>query len=60
MDLKTVKTQLFNSGEVVKWAYFQKKWSISLRNHLALLVNITLNCHVGGFDIACHEAIIRF
>jgi len=25
---------------------------------LALWVNITLNCHVVGFDIACHEAII--
>jgi len=24
MDSKTVKTQLFNSGGVVKWAYFQK------------------------------------
>jgi len=24
------KTQLFNSGGVVKWAYFQKKWSIPL------------------------------
>jgi len=25
------KTQLFNSGEVVKWAYFQKNWSIPLK-----------------------------
>jgi len=25
------KTQQFNSGGVVKWAYFQKKWSIPLR-----------------------------
>jgi len=25
------KTQLFNSGGVVKLAYFQKKWSIPLR-----------------------------
>jgi len=24
------KTQLFNSGGVVKWAYFQKNWSIHL------------------------------
>jgi len=24
------KTQLFNSGGMVKWAYFQKKWSIPL------------------------------
>jgi len=24
------------------------------------LVNITLNCHVVGFDIGCHEAIITF
>jgi len=24
---KNCKTQLFNSGGVVKWAYFQKKWS---------------------------------
>jgi len=30
MDLKMGKTQLFNSGGVVKWAYFQKKWSIPL------------------------------
>jgi len=29
-----------------------------LRNHLALLVSITLNCQVVGFDIGCHEAII--
>jgi len=25
---------------------------------LSLWVNITLNCHVVGFDIGCHEAII--
>jgi len=31
----------------------------NLRNHLALLVNITLNCHVVGFDIGCHEAIMN-
>jgi len=24
------------------------------------MVNITLNCHVIGFDIGCHEAIITF
>jgi len=30
----------------------------NLRKHLALLVNITLNCQVVGFDIGCHEAII--
>jgi len=30
----------------------------NLRNHLALWVNITLNCHEVGFDIGCHEAII--
>jgi len=24
------KTQMFNSGGVVKWAYFPKKWSIPL------------------------------
>jgi len=30
MESKMVKTQLFNSGGVVKWAYFQKKWSIPL------------------------------
>jgi len=29
-----------------------------LRNHLALLVNITLNCQMVGFDIGHHEAII--
>jgi len=28
---KKGKTQQFNSGGVVKWAYFQKKWSIPLR-----------------------------
>jgi len=28
------------------------------RNHLALLVNITLNCQMVGFAIGCHEAII--
>jgi len=27
---KKGKTQQFNSGGVVKWAYFQKKWSIPL------------------------------
>ncbi len=27
-------------------------------NKLALWVNITLNCHVVGFAIGCHEAII--
>jgi len=32
----------------------------NLRNHLALLVNITLNCQVVGFDIGCHEAILTF
>jgi len=26
-----VKTQLFNNGGVVKWAYFQKKWIVPLR-----------------------------
>jgi len=30
MDLK--KTQLFNSGGVLKRAYFQKKWTIPLIN----------------------------
>jgi len=24
------------------------------------LVNNTLNCHVVGFDIGCHEAILTF
>jgi len=33
---------------------------IYLRNHLALLANITLNCQVVGFDIDCHEGIITF
>jgi len=28
------KTQLFDSRGVVKWAYFQKKWSIPLRTSL--------------------------
>jgi len=32
----------------------------NLRNHLALLVNITLNCQVVSFDIGCHEAITTF
>jgi len=32
----------------------------NLRNHLALWVNITLNCQVVGFDIGRHEAIITF
>jgi len=32
----------------------------NLRNHLALWVNITLNCQVVGFDISCHETIITF
>jgi len=27
------KTQLFNSGGVIKCAYFQKKWSIPLIEH---------------------------
>jgi len=27
---KEGKTQQFNSGGVVKWVYFQKKWSIPL------------------------------
>jgi len=27
---------------------------------LALLVNITLNCQVVGFNIGCREAIITF
>jgi len=29
---KNGKTQLFNSGGVVKLAYFQKKWSIPLES----------------------------
>jgi len=37
-----------------------KKRVTPLRKHLALWVNITLNCHVVGFDIGCHEAIITF
>ncbi len=28
---KNGKTQLFNSRGIVKWAYFQKKWSVHLR-----------------------------
>jgi len=30
----------------------------NLRNHLALLVNITLNCQVVGFDIGCHDILM--
>jgi len=30
-EFKKGKTQQFNSGGVVKLAYFQKKWSILLR-----------------------------
>jgi len=33
------KTRLFKSGGVVKWAYFQKKWSIPLTCLVAV-------CHV--------------
>jgi len=33
---------------------------IYLRNNLALLVTITLNCQVVGFDIDRHEGIITF
>jgi len=29
----------------------------NLRNHLAFLVNITLNCQVVGFDIGCHDIL---
>jgi len=34
LPFKNGKTQLFNSGRVVKWAYFQKKWSIPLSSTL--------------------------
>ncbi len=30
---ETGKTQLFNSWGVGKWAYFQKKWSVPLKNN---------------------------
>jgi len=30
MDSNNSKTRLFNSGGIVKLAYFQKKWSIPL------------------------------
>jgi len=44
---KKGQTQQFNSGGVVKWAYFQKKWSITLSHKtdhqghwIALLIDI--------------------
>jgi len=33
------KTQLLNSGGVVKWAYFQKKWSIPLKFPMVRLLH---------------------
>jgi len=35
--LENGETQLFNSEGVVKWAYFQKKWSIPLKRHFCVL-----------------------
>jgi len=35
---KKGKTQQFNSGGVVKWAYFQKKWSIPLSIYLVCVI----------------------
>jgi len=35
------ETQLFNSGGVVKWAYFQKKqWSISLKPNYTVKIKV--------------------
>jgi len=34
------KTQLFNSGGVVKWACFQKKWSIPLKKALFIKAEV--------------------
>ncbi len=39
---KNGKTQLFNSRGVVKWAYFQKKWSVPLKEPYFLSVKIVL------------------
>jgi len=41
------KTQLFNSGGVVKWAYFQKKkkkkkYPFKKQKHLTLVVSLNL------------------
>ncbi len=36
---KNGKTQLFNSRGGVKWAYFQKKWSVSLIFHCMLYIS---------------------
>ncbi len=45
------KTQLFNSWGVIKWAYFQKKWSVPLSAYSPVAfgpldMNDTSNCVV--------------
>jgi len=42
---KKGKTQQFNSGGVVKWAYFQKKWSIPLRSFQKEAALLMIQCH---------------
>ncbi len=58
MDLKNGKTQLFNSRGGVKWAYFQKKWSVPLNrfflrkgmSHKYKLLYYLKRVYVGGFS----------
>jgi len=45
--IRNGKTQQFNSGGVVKWAYFQKKWSIPLtaaQIEAACILSQLVNC----------------
>ncbi len=50
---KNGKTQLFNSRGIVKWAYFQKKWSVHLRL-LDLIFLVFLFAVKSSLVISCH------
>jgi len=54
------KPQLFNSGGVVKWAYFQKKWSIPLNLNLWALKKILIEMQVFKIEIKNCLCLFKF